>query len=193
MKSINYRGLFLFFFVVGLPFISWYYLKKGIDFRVDRLSSIAAKLPVPVDSVRLQDSTYLVFKRDSTLPQRHLFVFSVSADSLTSAIQDLQLQFTGIPNFEFVLLHDQLVPESVSSLFSNVTTSTPEQSALKEFLFATQPNPINRVYLIDSKGDLRKSYPLYNQDSLVFFVQESATLLPVKSGQELRFKRKQEI
>jgi hypothetical protein len=193
MKSINYRGLFLFFFVVGLPLISWYYLKKGIDFRIDRLSSIANKLPVPVDSVSLQDATYLVFKRDSTLPQRHLFVFSVSNDSLTTAIQDLQLQFTGIPNFEFVLLGEKDVPSSISALFSNKIMYTPEQVTLQGFLFATQPNPNNRVYLIDSKGDFRKSYPLYDQDSLVFFVQESATLLPVKSGQELRFKRKQEI
>jgi hypothetical protein len=103
------------------------------------------------------------------------------------------VQFTGIPNFQFVLLQQAETASSTRSLFDSVIADPVAVSLLQEFFATSTGNLSNRIYLIDALGNFRQSYPLSDKDSVVLFVQEAATLLPVKSGQELRFKRKQEI
>jgi len=172
MLKRNAKGIFLMFFILGLPLISWYYLKRGIDFRKERLQSIAEKHPLPFDSLMLSNGTYLVFKQDSS----------------STAVN----HFVVYTNFRFVLL-DEALMESVSTEF---TWDVLEKSSARQFLEYIESIKLqsgDRIYLVDRSGNYRRSYPLNNTDSLVLFVQEAATLLPVKSGQELRFKRKQEI
>jgi hypothetical protein len=193
MKKFNFRGIVLFVFVIGFPLISWYYLKRGIDFRVDRLASVSQKIPVPVDSCSLADGDTLVFRQDTSVSRRHRFLFTCGNTAYDEVIKDLQVQFTGIPNFQFVLLQQAETASSTRSLFDSVIADPVAVSLLQEFFATSTGNLSNRIYLIDALGNFRQSYPLSDKDSVVLFVQEAATLLPVKSGQELRFKRKQEI
>jgi hypothetical protein len=193
MKKFNFRGIVLFLFVIGFPLISWYYLKRGIDFRVDRLASVSQRVPVPLDSCSLADGSTFVFKQDTSVSKRHRFLFTSSDTSYDEVIRDLQVQFTGIPNFQFVLLQEAQTPSSTRTLFEAVIADSVTVSLLQQFLATSAGNSADRVYIIDALGNFRQSYPLAEKDSVVLFVQEAATLLPVKSGQELRFKRKQEI
>ncbi len=183
------------FFILGLPLISWYYLKRGIDFRKERLQSIAEKHPLPFDSLMLLDGTFVVFRQDSSVTAINHFVIRtarINDTLINSNLQDLQMQFTGIPNFRFVLL-DEALKASMSSEFKWDIMDSTSASQFLEYVESISIQTDERIYLVDRNGYYRRSYPLNNTDSLVLFVQEAATLLPVKSGQELRFKRKQEI
>lgn len=195
MLKRNAKGIFLMFFILGLPLISWYYLKRGIDFRKERLQSIAEKHSLPFDSLMLSDGSFVVFKQDSSATAINHFVVKTSQtdDSLiNSNLQDLQMQFTGIPNFRFVLM-DEALMASMSSEFKWDIMDSASALQFLEYMESIKTYSDDRIYLVDRSGNYRRSYPLNNTDSLVLFVQEAATLLPVKSGQELRFKRKQEI
>jgi hypothetical protein len=184
----SYNGVILLVFVLGLPLISWYYLKKGIDFRRERLVSISTRIPLPIDSLFSEDGTVIKFRRDTIDELLHHFVFITQKDTTSKVIEDLKIQFTGIPRFRFIAL-SALKTNSVP-LWADAIVVNP---SLYDFLFTTSGGGSERVYLIDHNGDFRKSYPLNVRDSVVLFVQESATLLPAKSGQELKFERKKEM
>jgi hypothetical protein len=195
MLKRNAKGIFLMFFILGLPLISWYYLKRGIDFRKERLQSIAEKHPLPFDSLMLSDGSFIVFNQDSSVTAINHFVVQTSKVDdgvINSNLEDLQMQFTGIPNFRFVLLDEALMASASSEYKWEILDSVSAKEFL-EYVKSISTLTDDRIYLVDRSGNYRRSYPLNNKDSLVLFVQEAATLLPVKSGQELRFKRKQEI
>ncbi len=78
-------------FLVVVPFISWYYLKEGLDYRKQALSELKVK-----DSIQIELDSLLILKGNTTL------LVLQSGKEVTDLLHPIQEQFKNTQNFQIV-------------------------------------------------------------------------------------------
>nr|MBP6568352.1 hypothetical protein [Saprospiraceae bacterium] len=78
-------------FLVVVPFISWYYLKEGLDYRKQALSELKVK-----DSIQVDLDSLLILKGNTTL------LVLQSGKEVTDLLPPIQEQFKNTQNFQIV-------------------------------------------------------------------------------------------
>lgn len=186
-------------FLVLFPLISWYYLKQGIQYRKERLDSLARKIPLAITEIPLKNGDTISLNNRMNLPpeQANLAVNTllvcIEDDRLYETIEGLFEQFSGIPFFKFLLVPNTNQVLRSAKLFELEILPGDLADEMKKFLTNHEAKDISgRIYLVDADAHLRRSYPLDNLDSIRVFIQEAALLIPPKSGQKLIFERRKE-
>lgn len=126
-KQISWIALFLLLVVV--PFGSWFYLNKGLNFRKTSLSEI-----LPKDSLLVSHDTTSFFKGKTTVVVLHV------NDATNKISTSIDSQFGNTPNFQIVIydsISNILLKDKLSK-FSN-----------KSFVVVDQHLKIRNAYATD--------------------------------------------
>lgn len=149
--------------LIGFPFVSWYYLTGGIDYRKTALKELESK--IPFNFTELLDSSH------QDLNGKLLLIdFNASNESFDR----LYNQFNKAPEFNMI---------SINSKDEIFNLSVEEIERLK----STYPG--SDLVLIDAQGMERKRY-VDKKDDLQLLVKHIATLLPVIEKKKEKYNSK---
>jgi hypothetical protein len=181
----------LVFFIFLLPFVSWYYLRSGLEWRKNVQAVMNGKRELPELPFRSRAGIPL---EKSQLENHVSLVVLVSCDSLSSQmdlVKTLYLQFkdTQKANFLFVdtcqldsfLLPDTL-KESIYTLQCNDTLASCD-SLLDNW------SPGSQFALVDRHGIVRAYYTARNHDEKKMLVEHMAILIPRDYTEKVQLKR----
>jgi hypothetical protein len=154
--------LLLGLFVVVVPLGSWFYLKKGLDYRKGALQELVAK-----DSIEASlDSLHLIFGKTSVIVIDSL----VDAD-ITAGIRD---QFKNTPGFQVVYIN------------GSDQTQWPDDY-LNSFLKKYQGSG---YMLIDTAGKVRNVYE-NSDEGLKKLIEHTAIVIPRPVETDIKVKNRQ--
>ena len=172
-----------------LPFISWLYIRQGVDFRLNALKELNQRISIAgLDSLYIND--YLV-NRDSL--RGRVWVF-INADKISDIEENKNLARTiydqndgskavGIVYCSEKDLSTQLLLNPILTKMHFVSFA-PERTFERLFnLFSANDSlkadlkTVNSL-VIDNKGFIRKGYDLTNEKEVVKLLQHSAVLIP---------------
>jgi hypothetical protein len=190
---MNFRNiiqiLVISLLLVGLPLGSWYYLKKGADFRRQHLQQMTSLGPF-----EFQD---FVATSGDTLPPdslhgRVLIICRLAgeaskapSESILSDVTRLEKQFAERRDFKLLVFTD-LAPAS-EVISRQRATFLRAHPAIEATFSEREGNPV--WLLIDTKGEKRRFYESVQTDDLV---TETAILLPSGKREEIELKRVKE-
>lgn len=145
--------------IVGFPFLSWYYLTGGIDYRKTALKELESKEKFNLDE--LLDTAH-----HSMVGELLLVDFGGSSDSFDK----LYSQFDKAPDFNML---------SLNSKNQNNLLSIDEVNKLKVYFTGSS------YILVDSDGMVRRKY-VDSSDDMQLLVKHIATLLPVNEKKKIK-------
>lgn len=172
-----------------LPFISWLYIRQGVDFRLNALKELNQKIDISsAGNMRINDKA---MNHDSLLGKVWVFINSdktKSIESNRSFVQSIYDQNDGSRSVRIVLCgkgnirgdYDlspvltmrnfvMFAPDTVYDALSRIYVSNDSLTTFKASVNAL---------IIDNKGFLRKGYDLSKENELKQLVQHSAILIP---------------
>jgi len=174
-KIIQILGLSLL--VVILPGASWYFLKSGLDYRLDSMDKLG-------DFGKLQD-TELTLSNGKVVDTKRLVGKMVVLHELqnprdTTKIMQFYRQFSKRLDLQFILTDTELLRLKADRT-SNLWLLADSKENL-EFITATgiRDQELKNVVLVDINGDIRSYYNLEKIEELQQMVEHTAFLLPVK-------------
>jgi len=181
----------LIFFLFLLPFVSWYYLQSGLNWRKKAQDILSGTQPLPeLPFHSLQDR----LMERSQLENHVSLLILVSCDSLSTQVEFIsklykQFKETHKANFLFldtcsnqVLTLPDTLKESLYTLHCHDTISTCAE------LFLVWP--ADKSYaLIDKNGIIRAYYPARNHDEKKMLVEHMAILIPRDYSEKVQLKR----
>ncbi|MBP9846116.1 MAG: hypothetical protein KBD43_08685, partial [Saprospiraceae bacterium] len=172
-----------------LPFISWLYIRQGVDFRLNALKELNQRISIAgLDSLYIND--YLV-NRDSL--RGRVWVF-INADKISDIEENKNLARTiydqndgskavGIVYCSEKDLSTQLLLNPILTK-RHFVSFAPERTFERLFnLFSANDSlkadlkTVNSL-VMDNKGFIRKGYDLTNEKEVVKLLQHSAVLIP---------------
>jgi len=182
----------LVFFLFLLPFVSWYYLKSGLEWRKNAQTVMNGKQPLP--ELPFQNSTTGKPLEKSQLEYHVSLLVLVSCDNASSQhdlVGTLYHQFkeTHKANFLFVDTCSQSTFTLPDTLRENVYTLHCVDSLrnCKSFL---QDWPVGKNFaLIDKTGIIRSYYIAGNHDEKKMLVEHMALLIPRDYSEKVELKR----
>jgi hypothetical protein len=147
-----FNGVFVALMIIGFPFLSWYYLTGGIEYRKTALKELENKV---------------IFNEKDLLDSSHHALIGklllVDINGSTVSYEKLFNQFNKAPEFN-IISHN--VDKGYSALSEEEVKKLETKYAGTNFL------------LIDAEGMERRRYKDTNDDMLLL-VKHIATLLPV--------------
>ena len=174
----------LFVILLGLPALSWYYLKKGADWRISGLEAIANKTPLETDTYQ-----FATFKnKEVNLVEGRFYLASnISATSETekAALQKLADQFDHRDDLIYLLFGLPSNNTSLDEQWQQVDCSSSPCSRLTAQLF---PSGMNAA-LVDDSLNLRRSYDLLNEEDAHALIEHAAILFPVEKRKKIELIR----
>jgi hypothetical protein len=149
------KFLVLTLFLVIFPLVSYLYLKRGVQFRMDVISELKTKTPMttPLTS---QGNVILDYKNKCTL---------VDLNANDAKVNQIYGQFKDAKGFQFL---------SMKNVEENPSHIVPD-SASQAYLLGQYPG--QQFMLIDSLGNMRKLYK-DNDEELKKMVVHITALLP---------------
>lgn len=189
--------IFLTAFLGLFPFLSWWYLRGGIEFRQQALDALEVKGV-------LADLTY----RDTTgallQPRLQEFYFGIYflageyTPDLLAELDRVQVQFTEVNKaYAFVFCAraqcGELAVRYPDWIVAPADAGENQKlaAALRGFRAESGDEPL--IVLVDREQRVRNTYLLRDEAQMKAFAQQAAVLLPVKQEQELIFERKKEM
>ena len=152
----------LAFFILVVPFISWFYLKKGFDYRRALISEI-----VPKDSISSSLDTAFIFRGKTT-------VFSKTGfNDNSDLVKGLEEQFQKVIDFQLVTV------DSLTGL--NVIPA----GYLSDFF---GKYGANQLILMDTAMRVRNVYD-YDAESIKKLVEHIAIVLPRQKESDIEMKK----
>jgi len=150
------------FFVVVVPFISWYYLKQGYNYRKAILSEV-----LPKDSIYFRLDTNGLLKSKTTV-----LVLSKSSQEINTNINGVYEQFKNVPNFQIVSFDS--ISGNTIKIDSGFVDLRPKYH---EFSFI----------LVDTAYRIRNFYP-NNDTSIKKLIEHIAVILPRQKDADIKMK-----
>jgi hypothetical protein len=185
-RGRNFQLLFVFIAVIGLPFVSWYYLRMGIDYRKKKLSEMKAIGALPALNLTTLTGDTAVFK---TL-YRKIFII---ADLKNMQGEPLKKTLTTVGR-----IHKQFDDRKDILFIVNLPAQMPvnELNAYKlndeqqVFLWKTNDGEVpladfniqkfdNAFYLVDAFRQVRRAYNAEFELDLKNLVEHCAMLIPM--------------
>jgi hypothetical protein len=212
-KIMQFAGLFLF--LVALPAGSWYYLKKGLDYRLAALEELGDHGKIPAFSLQTADGRIV---SDADLQGRITIAgfLSLRNEELSAAfgenLRKLHLQFDERPD---VLLLNIVVDSSefpsdeisrfaakyeltdtAQCLFPGGDPSGVEKSTFEGFrLSLPEDIPLEEspyLMLVDTNRTIRRYYNVTRPEEVKRLVEHLAIILPQIKERDLIFQRERE-
>lgn len=183
-KTLQILGLSLL--VVILPAASWYFLKSGLDYRLDSMEKLGEYGQLPDTDLYLSNGKTV---KTSYLEGKMAIIHEMTED--TTQIMQLYRQFSKRLDLQFILSDTpdlKLKADRVSNLWLLDDTSN------SEFFRSVGLGNLGdrNVALVDIKGDIRSYYNLNETAELKQMVEHTAFLLPVEETAKPMMKREVE-
>lgn len=174
-----------------LPFVSWYYLQSGLDWRKEAQDMMSGTTPFPALNITMMDGKVLT--NDSIENKVTLVSFSPCSTSNTDqadVLNELYNQFkdTGKANF---IIFDTCDVKSSSSQNTQpgwYTIACPNAVELCHTLIADWPKE-KLFALVDRKGIIRSYYGIATKDEKRVLVEHMSLLLPRDRQEKVELKR----
>ncbi len=190
--------IFLTAFLGLFPFLSWWYLRGGIEFRKQALDALEVKGV-------LADLAYRDTAGALLQPRLREFYFGIYflADEYTpellAELDKVQVQFTEVNKAYAFVFCTRTQCSELAARYPGWILAPAEPgenqalaAALREFHPAGGGSePL--IILVDREQRVRNTYLLRDEAQMKAFAQQAAVLLPVKQEQELIFERKKEM
>ena len=192
--------------LVGLPAGSWYYLQKGLDYRLavkNELKELGTLSPMAFDLLSGQE---LEFKRiENKVVVVGFFLDPNHSDSPQNAafLSQLHQQFNQRDDVLFLVYGDSGKVEDFRPLMENSgLDSDPEQ--IFQLAGGTDPGLLKQQYhvgtgelqntfvLIDPENQVRRTYDVRQTKELKLLVEHITYLFPQQAEKDLIFKRDSE-
>jgi hypothetical protein len=181
----------LLFFLFLLPFVSWYYLRSGLEWRQKAQAVLSGKKEFPELPFR---STRGVLLEKAQLENHVSLVVMVSCNDRSTQMElvtKLYLQFkeTQKANFIFVdtCQHSSLsLPDTMKE--NIYTIHCPDSLSDCSLLLKDWPVG-NQFGLIDRNGVIRAYYPAITHDEKKMLVEHMAILIPRDYTEKVELKR----
>ncbi|MCB0662260.1 MAG: hypothetical protein KDC24_05950 [Saprospiraceae bacterium] len=182
--------LVLFGFLVVLPFGSWFYLKKGADFRMAQLEELQPK--GDFDFEGFQQRYGVLLPKDSIIGNAILLGFDTGTDvgTLTSQMDQLAQQYTSSEfiNIAVFVSKGETVewgtdPDKYPGMY--FLPGTPDPASLFSSLNTDVPTNVTWA-LVDNKGQLRRFYTASQFESLIV---QAAVILPTPKREKIELNR----
>ena len=199
--KLIWQTLVLFAMLIGLPAVSWWYLKGGLDYRLEAMDEIKPlgameALPFPtIDGVSPAVAGNILLI--SYLQESQIEIAGTRLDKIHQ-------QFTERPDFLML----QMAAQDSTTLQQWLQTyqlddaqqcywfSAPEESLLpyfKQGLKTTDLSPGESfAVLVDTSGMVRRQYQLMDETQVRRLIEHIALILPREKEKELVFKRQTE-
>lgn len=182
--------LVLFGFLVVLPFGSWFYLKKGADFRMEQLDKLKTKATFDFD--KFEENYGELLPADSIKDKAILLGFDESIDinSLETQMDQLMEQYESSESINIALFvsKEESVewgtnPGKYPGIY--LIPGTMEPNTL--FVPIEEPVPNDFTWaLIDHKGAVRNFYTVEDFKSLIV---HTAVILPTPKREKIELNR----
>lgn len=175
-----------------LPFVSWYYLQSGLDWRKKAQAVMNGTQPFPSGSFPLTDGTVLT--TDSLLSHVTLIAYlpcnaaDQGNETVLSALFD---QFKDTHKAAYVLLDTCGVGATFKApdhRYGWFVVSCPDTSGLCTTLRKDWPTGASFA-LVDRKGIIRSYYNAQTKDEKRTLVEHMSLLLPRERQEEVELKR----
>lgn len=205
MQKRNWRQIFILslFFVVA-PLISWYYLRKGLGYRVEAIQELAHIGKVaPGTLVSLFGDTLRTTDMQGRLSVAQLLDMSdpAAVKEVGNHLQELHNQFDARQDVLFLIhLQGFVDVAQVSAFAREYDLDDPNQvfffsaTGAQRMYFIPKPDPgTATAALVDTATEVRKFYNTRDGAQLTRLTEHLALLLPMESGRkELEFRRDKE-
>jgi len=149
-------------FLVVVPFISWYYLKQGLDFRKNALMELT-----PKDSISYNTDSLDIITRKTTL------LVLTNGEGISDIIPPILQQFKNTDGFQ-VLSYDSL--PGIQQLPDKYLSDVRSRYSDKSFI------------LIDSALNIRNSY-MHDMNSIRKMVEHIAIVIPRVKESDIKMKQ----
>jgi len=154
--------------LVILPLSSWFYLQRGLDYRLETLEQLASKAALPNDWFHNQPGTIQVLYDESV--------------SLSSRLEPIKKHFEERQDIQFI-------PTDYNSV-------TGLQDSLKKVVRLTisdsQPVLQDMLFLINQKGSLVMAYRIGEDSELALLTKHVVFLMPPEEEKDFEFRRERE-
>ena len=162
MQKKIIHTVILLLLLVGLPLGSWYYLRTGLDYRLDRLEKLEPKGVLSSDYFE----------------QGWIHVITPSS-AATTKLDPIKEYFSTNPKLKFEIIDDQRF--GVNQVFESVWEAAGKSSDIK-----------NGVFLTDTSNQIIGAYQIDDESDLAELSEDIAFILPPEPEKDFEFKREQE-
>lgn len=175
-----------------LPFVSWYYLQSGLNWRKQAQAIMNGTTPFP--AVSCTTNLGSPFASDSLMGRVTLLTYlpcATSEGEQVSVLQAIYDQFKETNKASYVLL-DTCGVAPASGIPSNkygwFVMTSPDTCGLFSSLKAAWPDGYSYA-LVDRKGIIRSYYKAVTKEEKKTLIEHMALLLPRERQEEVELKR----
>ncbi|NND07069.1 MAG: hypothetical protein HKN87_11885 [Saprospiraceae bacterium] len=162
MQKKFLQSLILLLLLVGLPLGSWYYLRTGLDYRLDRLEELASKGKLEGDSFE----------------QGWVYVIAVSDVAFTT-LDPIISHFKTNPKLKFTMLDiEQLKKQKILDELWHAAYTSEDIS--------------EGVFLTNTSSEIIGVYHLYRERDMAILSEDLAFILPPEPEKDFYIRREQE-
>jgi hypothetical protein len=174
-----------------LPFVSWYYLQSGLNWRKKAQEVMNGNEPFPADTIRLQDGRYTV--TDSLTDHVTLvgFVDCQTTTEQVGLLEQLYQQFKETNKAKF-LVFDTCATSGLDDFATGKRgVYSPDCTINQQMCSALISNwPVGKTYaLVDRKGIIRSYYSVAGKEEKKLLVEHMSLLLPRERQEKVELKR----
>lgn len=163
-----FKSVLLFSLLCLVPLGSWYYLKKGLDFRKEALVKLSGDTSI-YDLCKSAE----VYKGETVLLAR-----VTNTPNYQENLSKLMSEFDNVPNFKCLIIKDTF-ENSLKQNFSD------------QFRFQSHKEACNYAYadlsLIDTAGVIRRTYTA-DDKGFIEVIEHLAIILPSPEERDIKIK-----
>ncbi len=175
-----------------LPFVSWYYLQSGLDWRKTAQDVMNGTTPFPEGEYK--DIEGDVFNADSLAYRVSIVSFASCDDSdkdRVKVLEDVYNQFKDTKKANYIVLDSCAASSSEKAINERdkwYHISCDQSGTLCDRLM--QDWPFDRTFaLIDRNGVIRSYYAIHTEDERRLLVEHMSLLLPRERQEQVELKR----
>jgi hypothetical protein len=191
----------LLLFLVGFPVISYFYLKKGYDYRVDAMRELQEYAPLPMAPPTDVWGDSLQAGRDIVLLHFIDLENADQRDLIGKYMGEIHEQFDGVERVQFWAGFEPADSMQIKAFLDNYTLRDPNQYRVLDRAYFTDDFAFLEdgvtskpfVMLSDTTGTIRNFYNLENGNELVRLVEHITYLMPPEKRKPATFKPEQEL
>lgn len=171
MKAYGrFIGLAVVFVIIGMPLLSYVYLRQGLSFRIDAIEALKQN----ADDIKLTEDL---------VPQIDVIPDMVNAIVDLDDVTELRMQevYDKYQGNQFFALGTFSSTNETETFGDKHYTITPSQDL--GVIFKSED-----LILIDTSGQVRESYE-FSEENFKSFIQHLSVLLPVESSKKIKLER----